>query len=34
MHVLANGKTEPNDRPIGPVAEIVLQVKPPGGVCT
>jgi hypothetical protein len=30
MHVLANGKTEPNDRPIGPVAEIVLQVVPAG----
>jgi len=29
MHVLANGQTN-NDRPIGPVSEIVLQVDPPG----
>jgi len=34
MHVLANGHTN-NDRPIGPVSEIVLQVDapPPGPVC-
>jgi archaellum component FlaF (FlaF/FlaG flagellin family) len=34
MHVLANGQTN-NDRPIGPVSEIVLQVDapPPGPVC-
>jgi len=31
MHVLANGVTN-NNRPIGPVSEIVLQVDPPG-VC-
>ena len=29
MHILANGQTN-NDRPIGPVSEIVLQVDPPG----
>ena len=34
MYVLANGQTN-NDRPIGPVSEIVLQVDapPPGPVC-
>ena len=31
MHVLANGVTTPNQKSIGPVAEIVLQVNPVGG---